>query len=340
MYIFGGYDGARSLNDLFRFEMQSSEWLQVRTSGTPPTARGGHSAVVQGDAMFVFGGKSGRSPFSDLYRFDFETSLWASVAVDTVTPAPRCAHVCVTRGESLYIFGGYDGRRYFDDCFELSLDESVGSSGSGGSGGFTLAGDLESMVNNEQFSDIAFKVEGRTIHAHKFILFARCEYFRHMFTSGYREASVPSVTLEEVSYDVFIFVLTYLYTGKAPRVTPELALEAMSAADLYRIEPLKRHCANVVTRTMTIESAPLVLCVAESYREPQLSAAALSFMVLNFNEVVRTEAFGELIAAENREIILRFLHEAGMRLFPAGAGGKRSSGPEEALGSRQVPGGM
>ena len=51
----------------------------------------------------------------------------------------------------------------------------------------SLAGDLEPMVNNEQFSDVAFLVEGRTVHAHKFILFARCEYFRRMFTGGYKE---------------------------------------------------------------------------------------------------------------------------------------------------------
>ena len=50
----------------------------------------------------------------------------------------------------------------------------------------SLAGDLEPMVNNEQFSDVAFLVEGRTVHAHKFILFARCEYFRRMFTGGYK----------------------------------------------------------------------------------------------------------------------------------------------------------
>ncbi len=30
MYVFGGYDGGRSLNDLFRLDLASSEWAQVR----------------------------------------------------------------------------------------------------------------------------------------------------------------------------------------------------------------------------------------------------------------------------------------------------------------------
>ena len=35
LFVFGGYDGGRSLNDLFRFDMSSSEWAQVRVSGVP-----------------------------------------------------------------------------------------------------------------------------------------------------------------------------------------------------------------------------------------------------------------------------------------------------------------
>ena len=53
-------------------------------------------------------------------------------------------------------------------------------------------GDLEYMVDNPQFSDVGFIVEGRTVHAHKFILFARSEYFRRMFTSGDLPTYLPT----------------------------------------------------------------------------------------------------------------------------------------------------
>ena len=55
------------------------------------------------------------------------------------------------------------------------------------------------MVNNEQFSDVAFLVEGRTVHAHKFILFARCEYFRRMFTGGYKARTAAGQTQTQPS---------------------------------------------------------------------------------------------------------------------------------------------
>ena len=92
MYVFGGYDGARSLNDLFRFDLATSEWSQVRAGGTPPSPRGGHTAVVHGDALYAFGGKSGRSPFNDLCAFHFERGEWEHVAVGAPQPARRCAH--------------------------------------------------------------------------------------------------------------------------------------------------------------------------------------------------------------------------------------------------------
>ena len=62
----------------------------------------------------------------------------------------------------------------------------------------SLSGDLESMVDNAQFSDVEFVVDGRTVHAHKFILFARSEYFRRMFTSGYRESTDSTIAIPDV----------------------------------------------------------------------------------------------------------------------------------------------
>ena len=217
MYVFGGYDGGRSLNDLFRFHLNSSEWAPVRCSGVPPSPRGGHTAVVHGNMMYAFGGKSGRSPFNDLHSFCFETCRWEAMRSGPTAPAPRCAHTCVVHGTSLFVFGGYDGRRYFDDCFELTLqnpqEEAV----------LSLSGDLAPMVDNPQFSDVTFVVEGRSVHAHKFILFARSEYFRRMFTSGYREASESTITIPDVR-----------------EASPSPAVPSLSSADPWLFPRLSR----------------------------------------------------------------------------------------------------
>ena len=77
---------------------------QVRVTGTPPSPRGGHTAVVYGERLYAFGGKSGRSPFNDLCAFDFERAVWTPLEAHEagrVDPAPRCAHVCVVHGTPL-----------------------------------------------------------------------------------------------------------------------------------------------------------------------------------------------------------------------------------------------
>ena len=68
------------------------------------------------------------------------------------------------------------------------------------------------------------------MRAHKNILFARCEYFRRMFTSGYKESSDASVSLPDISYEVFLCVLSYLYTGKPRELTPAIAVEVRGVA--------------------------------------------------------------------------------------------------------------
>lgn len=285
MFVFGGYDGNRSLNDLFRFSLKTSEWAQVRCTGTPPSPRGGHTAVVHGNTMYAFGGKSGRSPFNDLHSFDFENSSWTELRSGSSAPAPRCAHTCVVHGTSLFIFGGYDGRRYFDDCFELAVqkpeEEAV----------LSLSGDLQPMVNNPQFSDVTFVVEGRSLHAHKFILFARSEYFRRMFTSGYRESTDSMIHIHDVRYDVFLCVLSFLYTGKPREDIEELAEEVLGASNLYSIDPLKRICVDLMKRSICIENVASILRAADTYQVTLLRQQCIQFMVEHFGEVVRSEGF-------------------------------------------------
>lgn len=311
MYVFGGYDGARSLNDLFRFDLKTSEWAQVRASGSPPSPRGGHTAVVYGDTMYAFGGKSGRSPFNDLCGFSFERSCWERVQVSSAAPAPRCAHVCIIYDQSLFVFGGYDGRRYFDDCFQLSLEALSPVSL------LSLAEDLSPMVDSEHFSDVRFEVQGRVIHAHKFILFARCEYFRRMFTSGYKESTDSTITLPDVSYDVFLCVLTFLYTGKPREITADHAIEVLNLANLYNIEPLKRVCTDImISRSLSVPNAAYILQAADTYQAPQLRKKCLEFMVTHFVQVIRTDSFKDLITRESSSLVLNLLEEVSSRFAP------------------------
>jgi alpha-tubulin suppressor-like RCC1 family protein len=52
----------------------------------------------------------------------------------------------------------------------------------------TLVRDLGSLLGDPEFADVRFIAESRAVAAHRFVLEARCEYFRAMFRSGMAES--------------------------------------------------------------------------------------------------------------------------------------------------------
>ena len=73
MYVFGGWNGHDTLDDLYEFSLVTNQWFQVNGRGDVPESRYRHSAVVYGCCMFIFGGVDKRQVrFSDLVEFNFD----------------------------------------------------------------------------------------------------------------------------------------------------------------------------------------------------------------------------------------------------------------------------
>ncbi len=53
--VFGGDDGRKMLNDTLRFDVKDESWSRVAVSGTPPSPRYHHSAVLHSKSMYIFG---------------------------------------------------------------------------------------------------------------------------------------------------------------------------------------------------------------------------------------------------------------------------------------------
>lgn len=117
VYIFGGGDGVRALNDVWRLdvsELASNKvsWKLISASsgakdevappvpsksnkrhGKPasdpnlkPKPRGYHTANIVGSKLIVFGGSDGDSCFSDIWLFDITTILWSAVSTPSLPP--------------------------------------------------------------------------------------------------------------------------------------------------------------------------------------------------------------------------------------------------------------
>lgn len=130
VYVFGGDNGKKMLNDFLVCHVTESSWARVVFTGQPPTPRYHHSAVVFNNSMFIFGGYTGDINSNsnlrnrnDLYEYCFTTSQWIDWSERITGPLPpaRSAHGATIYGNKLWIFAGYDGNTRLNDMWSIDL---------------------------------------------------------------------------------------------------------------------------------------------------------------------------------------------------------------------------
>ncbi|TMW62732.1 hypothetical protein Poli38472_005350 [Pythium oligandrum] len=109
-------------------------WTTPPMEGQPPSARGGHSAVLVDTQLLIFGGHffGGHGSFvylNDLHRLDLETSTWHEIPFkerDVVVPRPRYNHsaLLMNGNTRMFVFGGRgENAQVIRDMFFLDLDQ-------------------------------------------------------------------------------------------------------------------------------------------------------------------------------------------------------------------------
>ncbi|CAH3029867.1 unnamed protein product [Porites evermanni] len=131
LYVFGGDNGKRMLNDMLRFDIKDNSWSRAVTKGAPPTPRYHHSAVIFGPNMLVFGGFTGDlysnsnlQNKNDLFEYKFNTGQWTEWRIEGRLPPARSAHGAAVYKNNLWIFAGYDGNKRLDDLWTICLTDS------------------------------------------------------------------------------------------------------------------------------------------------------------------------------------------------------------------------
>ncbi|KAF8398292.1 hypothetical protein HHK36_017219 [Tetracentron sinense] len=175
---------------------------------------------------------------------------------------------------------------------------------------------LNLLINGQAFSDVTFSVEGRIVHAHRCILAARSLFFRKFFCgpdspvgidpagSRMNSASLSSsprggngqvIPVNSVSYEVFLLMLQFLYSGQVsivpqkhePRpncgergcwhthctAAVDLALDTLAVARSFGVEQLalltQKQLASIVEKA-SIEDVMKVLIASRNQDLHQL----------------------------------------------------------------------
>ncbi|EKD18510.1 uncharacterized protein L3040_007465 [Drepanopeziza brunnea f. sp. 'multigermtubi'] len=129
IYIFGGGDGVRALNDVWRLDVADTNKMSWRLVSPPssasvedktkPKARGYHTANMVGSKLIIFGGSDGGECFRDVWVFDVETQHFSPVNIPV--SYPRLSHTSTIVGSYLFVIGGHDGVEYSNEVLLLNL---------------------------------------------------------------------------------------------------------------------------------------------------------------------------------------------------------------------------
>lgn len=146
IYVFGGGDGVRALNDIWRLDVSDINKMSWKLISGPtnsidgkspngggggglggreaaqaprPKARGYHTANMVGSKLIIYGGSDGGECFNDVWVYDVETHIWKAVNIPVTYR--RLSHTATIVGSYLFVIGGHDGNEYSNDVLLLNL---------------------------------------------------------------------------------------------------------------------------------------------------------------------------------------------------------------------------
>lgn len=83
LWIFGGTNGVKTLNDQWKFDLTTKKWIKIESKDTPEPRRG-HSMIKFDNFIFMFGGiQDITKEKNDVYIYQPVKSCWAKIQSTT-----------------------------------------------------------------------------------------------------------------------------------------------------------------------------------------------------------------------------------------------------------------
>eukprot|EP00747_Dinoflagellata_sp_TGD_P182727 gnl/TRDRNA2_/TRDRNA2_37083_c0_seq1.p1 gnl/TRDRNA2_/TRDRNA2_37083_c0~~gnl/TRDRNA2_/TRDRNA2_37083_c0_seq1.p1 ORF type:complete len:288 (+),score=51.56 gnl/TRDRNA2_/TRDRNA2_37083_c0_seq1:1-864(+) len=193
-------------------------------------------------------------------------------------PERRAGHIAVVVDRRLFIGGGACGTQYYGKGKWYILDTDAPPAMQMTSPPLCAESVREVMseyLNQKQFSDVTFVVEGRRIYAHRILLTLFSDYFRRAFACGMRETYEPEIVIEASSYDTFYALLEFLYTGKLRLHQAQLSdvcflMGLLRASDQFCVDAVKHMCEEHLIGLVDLENVDSFMNEAERFQANQL----------------------------------------------------------------------
>uniref|UniRef100_A0A8C3HES6 BTB domain-containing protein n=2 Tax=Emydidae TaxID=8476 RepID=A0A8C3HES6_CHRPI len=113
-----------------------------------------------------------------------------------------------------------------------------------------------------------------------------------------------TVEISDMKYNIFKMLMQYLYYGGTESMEIPTAdiLELLSAASLFQLDGLQRHCEILCAQTISMESSVNIYKYAKIHSAPELASFCEGFFLKHMNSLLEQDSFRQLIYGRNSKV--------------------------------------
>ncbi|KAI1234469.1 hypothetical protein IHE44_0003521 [Lamprotornis superbus] len=167
---------------------------------------------------------------------------------------------------------------------------------------------FDSTDNFNSCPDVCFRVQDYNFLCHKAFFCGRSDYFKALLEDHFSESeelqtqpSIPVVTLHNISEDIFIRVLYYIYSDDT-ELSPENAYDVLCVADMYLLPGLKRLCGRTLAQILDEDNIINIWRIAKLFQLTRLEDQCTEYMAKIIEKLVELEEFAAAVK-ENAEAV-------------------------------------
>lgn len=126
LVIFGGEDAGGTINNDIRiFSINSRTFEKLNVSGTKPSPRTFHSAIIADGKLIVIGGKASSAPINDIWSFDFTTKKWTQISSNIPLKGYYNSSFYNKNNNSILFYGGKDSDNNSSNFLKYDINNNT-----------------------------------------------------------------------------------------------------------------------------------------------------------------------------------------------------------------------
>uniref|UniRef100_A0A674PFS6 Ankyrin repeat and BTB domain containing 2 n=1 Tax=Takifugu rubripes TaxID=31033 RepID=A0A674PFS6_TAKRU len=148
------------------------------------------------------------------------------------------------------------------------------------------------FLNNKEMSDVTFVVDGKPFYGHRVLLVTASDRFKSLLASfGPDGNPKKEIEISDVKYNIFQMMMSYLYCGG----TESLKTNLLSAASMFQLGVLQRHCELICSQHINLENAVSIYKTAKAHGSEELSSFCESYFLQQMPSLLEKESFKTLL---------------------------------------------